>query len=93
MEFCCNVTESVLLLGDARAMLDPVAVQPKKKLIVQFNFSLEKRKQKGTYYMTIKTCEDLILIEFSFTSHNDQIQTNFRILQTQEFFFSNHKVH
>ena len=50
-------------------------------------------KQKGTYYMTIKTCEDLILIEFSFTSHNDQIQTNFRILQTQEFFFSNHKVH
>lgn len=68
-------------------MLDPVAVQPKKKLIVQFNFSLEKRKQKGIYYMTIKTCEDLILIEFSFISHNDQIQTNFCILQTQEFFF------
>ena len=38
------------MLGDVRDMLDPASVQPKRKLIFQFNFSLEKKTKRNLLY-------------------------------------------
>ena len=92
LEYCWNVTESYLLLGDVRDMLNPVSVQPKKKLIFQFNFSLEKKKTKRNLLYDNKNLwrfNSNWFVLFHIMTRSRQTSLSSKLKK----FFSNHKVH